>query len=737
MKKFLIIVAISITAIIAIMAFAVSPIAKYYVINNSKMLIVRKIDMEDLSVNIFSGRLQIENFTLYEADDTTSFVSFNLFDVNVNLHKLLSKTVEIESVELTGADIRVIQNGNTFNFTDIIEFFSADSTQTDTTEAPSEWNVVINDIHLNHSYLYYLDKEIGGEWKLKDISLVVPGIDLSDLSTDMGLQLDFMNGGKLETTMKYDTDKALYDLQLQIQNFHLSPILPYLQQSLNVDSLGGTFSANLDIRGSSEHVLNFDVKGLVTLSDFNLHDTLQHSVASFDSVATSIQKIDLINGKIELNSLYVNGLHSYYEIFQDQTDNFSFLFKTDTTTQATDSLAVANADTASDQPFTFIIHDLQVANASFDFIDNSLPQPFQYNISGISVTAKNFDLAKQNTINLNALLQNTGKLNLKWIGSIEDMSNQNITVFLNNVELQSFTPYSLAMFGNPISNGQMSVQSQNVIVNNKLRGTNKVSIFRPTIGDKDKLVKAEYNVPLKMGLYILTDKNGKIDLDLPISGDINSPDFSYGKIIVKTLGNLLVKVAASPFNVLKNSNAQIDQVYFAATATEFSNEEYAQFAQLGNMLREKPELKLHLTQNLLYREAVTEYSINELKKNMAIQDSTNHITEENANELLIKERYLSIPTKSEELRIFADKMLKERNIAPKAKLTTEQKAVLIYENSVKQSIMNDIQWRNSLVQNYLKTNCSVPDSSFKILSNLIETDTVKTFKNNFSVEWSL
>ena len=736
MKKILLIVAISIAVIIAIVAFAVSPIAKHFLINNSKELIGRKIDMENLSVNIFTGRLQVENFTLYEADDSTSFVAFDLFDVNVNLHKLLSKTAEIENVELSGADIRVVQNGNIFNFTDIIEFFSSYSTATDTVEEPSEWNVAINDIHLNHSYLYYQDQEIGSEWKLKDISLVIPGIDLSDLSTDMGLQLDFTNGGKLETTMKYNTEKALYDLQVKIQNFHLSPVLPYLQQSLNIESLDGKFSADLAIHGSSEHILNFDVTGLVSLSEFNMLDTLQKSAASFDSVATTIKQIDLINNKIELSSLYISGLHSYYEIFQDKNDNFSMLIKADTT-QTQDSLAVAYADTTEEKPFILIINDLQIANTNFDFIDNSLPQPFNYTISDICVSSTNFNLTKQNTIEANAVLQNSGKLKLKWIGSIEDISNQNISVFLNNIDLQSFTPYSLAMFGNPITNGHISIQSQNVIINNRLKGTNKVSIFQPQIGDKDKSVKAEYNVPLKMGLYILTDKNGKVDLDLPISGNIDSPDFSYGKIIIKTLGNLLVKVAASPFNVLKNSNAQIDQVCFNATATEFSNEEYAQFAQLGTMLREKPELKLHLTQNLLYRDAVIEYSINELKKNMAIQDSTNHITEDNANELLIKEKYLAIPTKSEELRMFADKMLRERNITPQAKLTTEQKAVLIYENTVKQSITNDMQWRNSLVQNYLKTSCSVPDSSFKILSNIIENDTVKTFKNNYSIEWSL
>ena len=434
MKKFLLIVAISIAVIIAIVAFAVSPIAKHFLINNSKELIGRKIDMGNLSVNIFTGRLQVENFTLYEADDSTSFVAFDLFDVNMNLHKLLSKTAEIESVELSGADIRVIQNGNTFNFTDIIEFFSSDSTATDTVEEPSEWNVVINDIHLNHSYLYYQDQEIGSEWKLKDISLVIPGIDLSDLSTDMGLQLDFTNGGKLETTMKYNTEKALYDLQVKIQNFHLSPVLPYLQQSLNVDNLDGKFSADLAIHGSSEHILNFDVTGLVSLSEFNMLDTLQKSVASFDSVATTIKQIDLINNKIELSSLYINGLHSYYEISQDKNDNFSMLVKADTT-QTQDSLAVAYADTTEEKPFVLIINNLQIANSNFDFIDNSLPQPFSYTISDICVSSTNFNLAKQNTIEANAVLQNSGKLKLKWIGSIEDISNQNISVFLNNNHL--------------------------------------------------------------------------------------------------------------------------------------------------------------------------------------------------------------------------------------------------------------------------------------------------------------
>lgn len=736
MKKVLIIIGISIVTLLLIIAFAVSPIAKYYVENNSKELIGRKVTMDNLSVNIFSGRLQIENFTLFEADESTPFVSFNLFDVNLNLLGLLASKVEVEHVLLSDADIRVIQDGDYFNFNDIIEFFSSDSTEVDTVEEPSSWGVIINDIHLERSSLFYQDRGVGSEWNLKDISIAIPGIDLSDLQADMGLNIDFLNGGKLATKVKYDTEKALYDLHLNIQNFQLSPILPYLQQSFNIDSLSGKFSTDLNIKGSTDHVMEFDVNGKLFLSEFNLTDKQNKSVAAFDSISTDINHVDLTKNYIEINSLHINGLSSYFEFFKNGNDNFTLLFKEDSTTMANDTIQVAESQT-EEEPFSLVIKDLRINNATFNYIDNTLVETFNYTVSDICLAADNFDLNKQNNVTINAQLQKTGKLKIKWIGSIEDISNQNITVILNNLDLESFSPYSKTMFGNPITDGHISIQSQNVIVNNNLRGTNKVNIFNPKIGEKDKNIKAEYNIPLKLGIYVLTDKNGKVDIDLPISGNIDSPDFSYGKIIIKTLGNLLVKVAASPFNALQNDDSNLSEIAFSATATEFSDEEYTQFSQLGSVLQEKPELKLQLTQNVLYSNAITEYCITELKKNMIIQDSTNSENEDNANDLLLKDKINSIPTKSQELGLFADKLLEEKGIQKNGKMTNEEKAVLIYGNEMKTSIQKDMEWRNNLLQNYLTSKCSVADSSLSISSNLILNDTTKNFKDNYKVDWIL
>ena len=738
MKKALIIIGISILALILIIAFGISPIAESYIEKNSKELIGRKAEMGDLSVNLFSGRLKIEDFTLYESDETTPFVSFNFLDVNLNMLGLLGHKVEIEHVLLSHADITVIQNGDIFNFSDIIDFFSDTTATTDTIEEPSSWAVIINDIHLDHSFLCYKDKEIGSEWNLKDISIIIPGIDLSDLQADMGLHLDFLNGGQLATNIKYDTDKSLYDLQLHIKNFQLSPILPYLQQSLNVENVTGTFSSDLAIKGSTEHVMNLDVNGDIRIKDFCLVDSLHKNVAAFDSVYTSIRHIDLINNKIELNKLHVLGFKSYYELFQDTTDNFTLLIKADTTAAQDSTTQIAQSDTIPEQPFSLIIDDLQINNSEFLYTDNTLPQQFNYTISDIQVSAQKFNLNEKNDVTLTALLQNSGKLKIKWIGSIDDISNQNITVTVNNLDLQSFSPYSVAMFGNPITNGKISLQSQNVIINNNLRGTNKLNIFKPEIGDKDKSVSAEYKtVPLKMGVYVLTDKNGKADLDLPVSGNIDSPNFSYGKLIIKTLGNLLVKVAASPFNALKSGKENIEQVLISASSSEFNDEQYAQFAKLGALQKEKPELKLILVQDVLYKPAIEEYCMVELKKNMAIQDETNPTNEQNANDLLIKEKYTAISSKAPELTAYADKMMQENGIKNKSKYTNEQKAVLLYENKMKTELLKDMNWRNMLLHSYLTRQCSVADSVLSISSNLIENDTVKQFKDRYRIEWKL
>lgn len=732
MKKALITIGISIVAIVVAIALGISPIVKSLIEHHSEEFIGRKVALQDLSINIFKGSAEIQEFTLFESDKTTPFCTFNLLDVNINLKKLLLHSIEIESVKLSDANIHIIQDGNTFNFDDIIDFINQSETDSTETEEPTRWSVIINDINLIHSYLSYKDNEVGSEWNLNDISVSIPGIDLSDLQANMGLQFDFTNGGKLTTDIQYDTDKSQYHLHVIIDNFHLTPILPYLQQSLNIEDINGEFSTDMFIKGSTEHIMDFNANGNITMQKFSVEDTEGNNIIAIDSAYSKITDIDLITNNFAFESLYISGLSSYYEIFQDSTDNFSRLLK-----ESTNESDTSSNDTITTEPekkTNLRIASFCIKDSKFTITDHTLPKEFNYAIEEIALTSENFNLSDKNIIQASALLNNSGKLKIKWTGALDDFANQDIIVNLNNLDLTAFTPYSLALFGNSINDGHMSINSENIIKDNKLRGTNIVTMYNPKIGDKVKNSKPAYNVPLKMGLYVLTDKNGKVFMDLPVSGDINSPNFSYRKIIFKALEHLLVKVAASPFNALKSDEDNETQIEIIATESEFTDEQYAQFKRLASLQTEKPELSINLTQQILYTKAIKEYCIIELKKQMAIQDPSNSVNEDNANDPLQRENYINIPDKSPELIAFAEKELAQQNETLKKK-DIEDAAIKLYESKMKSTIIDDMKYRDMVLSNYFSKQCSLADSVFTITSELIELDTIKNFKDAYRIEW--
>ena len=119
--------------------------------------------------------------------------------------------------------------------------------------------------------------------------------------------------------------------------------------------------------------------------------------------------------------------------------------------------------------------------------------------------------------------------------------------------MKKLGPWSVAYTGQPIEDGVFGLTTRLNIRNSQLDNKNKIDIYNARVGSRRKDVDPEVKIPLKTALYILRDKDDKILIDLPISGNVDSPEFSYMKLVWKTLGNLLVKVATSPVRALGNA----------------------------------------------------------------------------------------------------------------------------------------------------------------------------------------
>jgi hypothetical protein len=103
-------------------------------------------------------------------------------------------------------------------------------------------------------------------------------------------------------------------------------------------------------------------------------------------------------------------------------------------------------------------------------------------------------------------------------------------------------------------------------------------------------------LPLDLAVAILEDANGVIDLDLPISGSLDDPEFSYGRIIWKALVNVLTKVVTAPFRALGRllgvSSEKLEAVEFDAGAAVLLPPEREKLKEVGQALAKRPALTL-------------------------------------------------------------------------------------------------------------------------------------------------
>lgn len=207
MKKALKIIAIVIVVLI-VLFFAVlklAPvIAKNYIVTHSEELIGRKVSIESIGFAPLSFTLGIDKFALLEQDGKTPFVAFEQFRINLDPSKLISGTASVSQIYMKGLYAHVIQNGDKFNFTDILEFLNknANEQEQDSTQATKDSsnavnaaeianqlpvNISIENIVFENGNIIYEDTKVGSKFKLEDFSIGIPAIYLSDKATNRSL----------------------------------------------------------------------------------------------------------------------------------------------------------------------------------------------------------------------------------------------------------------------------------------------------------------------------------------------------------------------------------------------------------------------------------------------------------------------------------------------------------------------------------------------------------------------
>lgn len=687
----------SIISLLLVVLLLLSPVAKSYLQKHDKELIGRELNMGKLWVNALSGTVKIGDLTLYEDDGQTSFVSFDRFETKVKVRDLLHNRLWVKRALLSGLRVNIEQDRDWFNFSSLIEHLVSDSTQNES----SDFSLVFNDVSIKNGAIHYADLARGNELVLRDIALLIPSIDLADMKTDVGLDLALVDNATLHTDFRLTDNGKKYFIDLQLSNLGLEVIEPYLQQYYPVDLLQGRAVLDLEATGPADHITDFDMKGCLVLNDVALQDTEEHPLGTIDSVYAEIKRLRLNDKVLNLGKLYVSELNTKYIVAADSTANFdlvlaSYLHRN--TAELEPAFDTLQMVVEAPKLWKISIDDLILEQAEVLYEDHTLSEIFNYEISNINLTSKHFTLDGDNSVHVQAVLNHAGRLFLNWQGNLHEFDNQNLTLMLSNVQVADFSPYTIQLFGVPLEDGILMFRSQNVISDGNIKGINKLQMTAPKLGDRIKQLHPKYQkVPLKLGLYLLADKHDNVSIDLPVSGDLNDPEFSYGKTIRKVFFNLLTKVAASPFRLMTDEDNNLKYIPFDPLQSDFTPQQYGMIDNVVVTLQSRSDLAIVLEEQVQYEEIIKELSIIQLKRDYYL--STHSGMTISDIDLLADDAILSIKLKDKGLCEFAAQYSKKKRLHSADDVTLV--ACEVYRGKSEKMLTRLMAQHNALLSDYL------------------------------------
>ncbi len=649
-KRYIALIVLAALIVLVIVALKIAPgIAKNYVVDHSEELIGRKMKIENVEFSPFTFTVTVDDFAIFEPDGSTPFVAFEKFRINVNPTRLIAKEISVSEIYLKGLYTRVAQRGDLFNFSDILNKFAADSTadttakeepkvdttaadsaqalNLDPTEALGGFSVAIENITLEKGNIIYEDLKVGSKIHIQDFSVAIPAVYFSNKNTDIGVNLKFANGGDLGVKVQFNMQTQDFGVNVTLNKLALAVAKPYLKDFINYKDFEGTLGVNLNVAGNVNNVLSSNVSGTVSVDDIKLTETSGKAIG-VAHVGVGIAKANVNEMDFRVDSVIVDGAYAHLDLLKNGKTNIDILLEplnkpakaapVDTT--AKDEPKAAEKS----KPLKFVIDKLQVANTSVSATDHTPKQTFNYKVSNIAVNGSNINFNTPCTINVSAAFPEGGALTLKYKGALSDIGTMDAYISVKNLALKHFSPYSHHYTGYPISSGTMAFASENKMNDWNIESKNTIDIYNIDVADKDGTTDPEYTVPMKVGLYILKDKDDKIQFDVPVKGNVKDPEFSYLKIVWQTVMNLLIKVALSPLKVVGNVAAtgagavgidlgKNDEIYIDPLASSFTSEQFAKAQKMVEALAKDKKLKMNFVQNFNMKKTVEAYKTHKLK----------------------------------------------------------------------------------------------------------------------------
>ena len=543
-----------------------------------------------VSFALRNGRLDITALVLTSSLDTLPPVALpSLHATGISLD-YPRNTITIDTISTEGGSVHTAYLADgTLTLQQIL------TPRTRSTDSSgSHFNVLIRQLSTRDFSFVFSDRQ-----REPEAPITLTGIDLNLAnfrygapgSAVLAASAVLNGGGSLRVDGTLSMDPQRFDLSLALAGSPLVALEPWAERYSRARIMGGTYG----LKGKCSYAARgkeSDIRFHGSLSSENgriADPVLEEDLLRWSRLDISSMEYRTLPASLQITEIIAARPYARVIVGADRTLNLQHL-------KTGDSVATTPHDTLQSTLTT--IGRVTLKDGSMSFADLSLSPNFDIAIQQLqgSITGLSSKQLERADVDLAGKVDNYAPVTIKGqINPLSDVAYTDVMMKFDGIDLTSFTPYFSKFAGYKIQRGKLILDLHYKLNKKYLEAENKIVLNQLALGDKVESPDAT-SLPVKLAVALLKDSKGVIDLDIPLSGSLDDPEFSIFPIILKVVMNLLWKMVTAPFALLGSlfggSGDDLQYVLFDPGADSLRADQYAKLQALAKGLTNRPALEL-------------------------------------------------------------------------------------------------------------------------------------------------
>ena len=566
------------------------------------------LNLSALGVNLRSFRLELAG----QPEPLWRVGSLAIKDSTMDLAK---KTIVIGAIEAKDGNGYIQRSADGLNLARIAKAQApapapAQPAKTD----GGEWRIDAKQIAFDRFKIGFDDQTNATPAKVNLSDLSIRGANFSTAKNQRGkatIRARVNEKGTLRLVGTATANPVNAKFSVEAQGLELLPFQPFLGDQVNFLLTGGRVGTKgeLTFDAGAGGPAKMNYQGGVQVAEFGaVEKDGQQDLLKWKSLALDAMQFDLEPFQLRIGEITLADFYSRLILGADGKINLQNLTaqKDDKKDEApapakTAEKPAAPAPTEPAAPKAISIGKINLQEGNINFSDFFVKPNYSANLTSVQGAISELKPETPGDLDIQARLDNAAPVEIK--GKINPLSKElflDIIADAKEIELSPMSPYSAKYVGYGIEKGKLSFNVKYKLENRKLSADNKIILNQLTFGEKIESPTAT-KLPVLLAVALMKDRNGVIDVDLPISGSLDDPQFSVGGIVLRIIVNIITKAVTAPFSLIASafggggSGDELAYIEFDNGRANLSQTAQGKIATLAKALNNRPALNLEIT----------------------------------------------------------------------------------------------------------------------------------------------